>query len=64
MNLKPVSETMVSRRKLDRNIMGNMENNTYYHLICHNVKSAAINNLLVTVTVNNILHELHLENTT
>ena len=62
MNLKPVNQTMVSRHKLSKCIMGNMENNTYYHLICHNVKSAAINNSLATATVNSILNELYLKN--
>ena len=64
MNLKPVNQTMVSRHKLSKCIMGNMENNTYYHLICHNVKSAVINNSLANVIVNNILNELYVKNTT
>ena len=46
MNLKPENETMMTR----------------YKLICFNDESAAINNSLANVTVNNILNELHLEN--
>ena len=63
MNLKPVNETMMPRHKLGTNIMGNMENNMYYHLIRSNDRSVEIHSL-TTVTVNSILNELYLENTT
>ena len=61
MNSKPVNETMMPRYKLGRNIMSDMENNMYYHLIRSNDKSTTIQSL-VTVTINNILNELYLKN--
>ena len=69
MNLKPENETMMTRHKLSRDITGNMRNNvntynTIYKLICFNVNSAAINNSLATATVNSILNELYVKNTT
>ena len=69
MNSKPVNETMMICHKLGLDILGNMRNNvnTYnaiYRLIFFNDNSAAINNSLANVTVNSILNELYLENTT
>ena len=69
MNLKPENETMMTRHKLSRDITGNMRNNvntynTIYKLICFNDKSAVINNSLANVTVNSILNELYVKNTT
>ena len=69
MNLKPVNETIMICHKQGLDILGNMRNNvntynTIYKLICFNDKSAVINNSLANVTVNSILNELYVKNTT